>query len=544
MIRSSFVCLLLSCVICSFCGKDFVTLGRHQWRCKEKIDDPNLFVNSNNPTADGISVEPVISSPTTSVAKKTGIKCCCGKICKGTRGIKMHQRSCRVILGLNSELLEDLFEQAESNNVDSEDVDDVRHAENLNSNEHDEYPKLRRGINIPKTNSEWLTANEYFKFSIISDSPIKCQDLNASINLLNTTIYNYFAENFGYVERLPDDSLYDKYDNYSIKDLKKALKQLKSSNAELAEIRYVSRLVRNKLKTKATNVILPNNNDESFNHDKYLERNFWGYVKKVINYNESILPTFNIDDGLKYFKSVLTKINPNKIFQIPSWIPALPDPITDFDLEPPTYQQITNILRKMKTSGSPSPLDQISIICFKRCPYLRTYLTELIQAVWLSGTVPDKWKKACTILIHKKDDPNLPKNFRPITLQSVPLKVFTSCLRNAMFSYLLANNFIEHDIQKGFTPHISGTLEHTAQMAYIINQARIRQRSLIITLLDLKNAFGEVHHNLIKSVLGYHHIPDHIQLIIESLYTNFKTSIITSNFNTPIYTSWSWSFAR
>ena len=62
----------------------------------------------------------------------------------------------------------------------------------------------------------------------------------------------------------------------SIKDLKKALKQLKSSNAELAEIRYVSRLVRNKIKTKATNVILPNNNDESFNHDKYLERNFWG----------------------------------------------------------------------------------------------------------------------------------------------------------------------------------------------------------------------------------------------------------------------------
>ena len=53
----------------------------------------------------------------------------------------------------------------------------------------------------------------------------------------------------------------------------------------------------------------------------------------------------------------------------------------------------------MKTSGSPSPLDQISIICFKRCPYLRTYLTELIQAVWFSGTVPDGWKKACAILI-------------------------------------------------------------------------------------------------------------------------------------------------
>ena len=66
-------------------------------------------------------------------------------------------------------------------------------------------------------------------------------------------------------------------------------------------------------------------------------------------------------------------------------------------------------------------------------------------------------------------------------------------------------------------------------MAYIINQARSRQRSVVITLLDLKNAFGEVHHNLIKSVLGYHHILEHIQNMINSVYTNFKTS----NFNTP-----------
>ena len=70
-------------------------------------------------------------------------------------------------------------------------------------------------------------------------------------------------------------------------------------------------------------------------------------------------------------------------------------------------------------------------------------------------------------------------------------------------------------------------------MAYIINQARTKQRSLVITLLDLKNAFGEVHHNLIQSVLSYHHVPDHIKILIKSLYTNFKTSVITSQFNTP-----------
>ena len=47
-----------------------------------------------------------------------------------------------------------------------------------------------------------------------------------------------------------------------------------------------------------------------------------------------------------------------------------------------------------------------------------------------------------------------------------------------------------------------------------------------------------MHHNLIQSVLDYHHIPDHIKLVIKSLYTctDFKTSIITSEFRTPFIT--------
>ena len=104
-------------------------------------------------------------------------------------------------------------------------------------------------------------------------------------------------------------------------------------------------------------------------------------------------------------------------------------------------------------------------------------------------------KKACTVLAHKKGDPNDPANFRPITLESIPLKIFTSALRNSIFDFLRLHNFVEHEIQKGFMPKLSGTLEHTSLMAHIIDRARARQRSLVVTLLDLKNAFGEVHHN-------------------------------------------------
>ena len=70
-------------------------------------------------------------------------------------------------------------------------------------------------------------------------------------------------------------------------------------------------------------------------------------------------------------------------------------------------------------------------------------------------------------------------------------------------------------------------------MGHIINEARLKKRSVVITLLDLKNAFREVHHHLINSVLSYHHIPQTVQLLIANLYTGFHSSIISDCFTTP-----------
>ena len=119
-----------------------------------------------------------------------------------------------------------------------------------------------------------------------------------------------------------------------------------------------------------------------------------------------------------------------------------------------------------------------------------------------------------------------PANFRPITLESVPLKIFPSVLRNSIFAFQRSNNFIEHEIQKGFIPRLSEILEHNSLMVLIINRARSRQRFLVVTLLDLKNASGEVHHNLICKVLRYHHVPNHILQLIIALLTVFRACII------------------
>ncbi len=76
-------------------------------------------------------------------------------------------------------------------------------------------------------------------------------------------------------------------------------------------------------------------------------------------------------------------------------------------------------------------------------------------------------------------------------------KVYSTILRYRLYTFLTENNYIEHNIQKGFWEGISGTIEHTQLLTYLINHAKIKQRHLIVTLIDLKNAFGEVDHNLL-----------------------------------------------
>ena len=354
--------------------------------------------------------------------------------------------------------------------------------------------------------------------------------IDLTIEFMNNTIYDYFANLYGTVNSTNHTNAFcGKYKHLTPKSLKHQLKQLKMSDAPLQEIKYVSQLLRSKLKCQDST----HSSATAVNQDRYVSKNLWGFVKNVIEKGSAVLPSFSRDHCTRFFITFFAAILPYKKFTIPHWIPSFNQPSFSFDQSAPSYDKVTQVVRRIKSSGSPCPLDKISIICFKRCPYLRTFLTEIIRIVWESGRVPSEWKKACTVLVHKKGTSDDPANFRPITLESVPLKVFTSCLRDSIFSFLAKKKFIETKIQKGFTPKISGVLEHTSMMASIIDKARIKQRSVVITLIDLKNTFGEVHHNLITEVLNHHHVPLSRQTLISNLYENFQTAIITDKFSSP-----------
>ena len=140
MIRTS----LLGILSCSWCGEDFVSLGRHAWRCKSKLNRNNgggEYVNF----ADDDTL-PIVNSHT--------VECSCGKKCKGMRGLKMHQRSCRVLQGLTDNLLHDLEREITNSSADVPTTCEETQMDRSMQTEISMESYLQLGIKLPKTSWE------------------------------------------------------------------------------------------------------------------------------------------------------------------------------------------------------------------------------------------------------------------------------------------------------------------------------------------------------------------------------------------------------
>ena len=281
-------------------------------------------------------------------------------------------------------------------------------------------------------------SNSYFKAELPAHE-IENKSLDDIAEQFNIKVYNYMADNYGLIDNASDldNSLKEKYTDYNKHKLKKCLRLLKTNEPEnLNEIRFVSKLLRSKIQTEQSSVTTTSAN---INHNELIKADFWKYVKRFIEKPKKILPTFNQIVCTEYFRKTLQSINPTKRFTIPSWLPALKPQHTSMTSPLPRIKRSQKIIRRMKASGSPCPLDQISIIVFKRCPYLRSYLQLVFRKISCTGQIPSMWKKAVTILIYKKGEQNDAQNFRPITLETVPLKIYTSFLRNRMYNFLISN---------------------------------------------------------------------------------------------------------
>ena len=109
MTKSAIVALVAILAICNFCNEEFLSLGRHTWRCKQR-PVASAGANRMQPCA----TLPIIERASTQ-KNADYVNCVCGKRCKGLRGLKSHLRSCKSVNVNPHESLEDACEAANQN---------------------------------------------------------------------------------------------------------------------------------------------------------------------------------------------------------------------------------------------------------------------------------------------------------------------------------------------------------------------------------------------------------------------------------------------
>lgn len=520
----------VSATRCEFCGQDFVVLGRHTWRCPARItgsahpahNSPVQGVpvtNFQGPIAAGV-LPTQTDNGTLAIELTT---CVCGRQCKGRRGLTSHQRTCRAFRDLVN---------CQHGNINVNPNDDL----NVNSspreasqssadNEQSSRPseKLLAGVKLPRTANEWYVSNTYFHSQFMDLLQTERSiDPEADVIRFQESIYGYFSREYGTINVKSNVQFDEKYKSVSVKSLKKSLHVLKKKGeySDTEEIKFLSKLIREKLKSTITTPAAPS--------DKDFTLNFWKTCNDCFNRSLNILPKFTISDCTNYFRNTLSCINKTN-FAIPEWFVNNAPPTSSANVTPPSYNEVARAINRSRGGASPCPLDQISILVLKRCPVLRTILHRLIVECWRTKYIPTVWRRGVTVLIYKKGDPTDPANFRPITLQPALYKVFSSIYRDRVQAFLTSNRYLNMNIQKGFVGGVEGVLEHTALLDYIMRSAKRRQLSLYAVLFDLRNAFGEIRHNLIRASLKYHHMPEEFVDLFNSIYCDFNISVACNN---------------
>ena len=98
--------------------------------------------------------------------------------------------------------------------------------------------------------------------------------------------------------------------------------------------------------------------------------------------------------------------------------------------------------------------------------------------------------------------------------------------------FLVKNKFINTSLQKGGIPKVAGCLEHTAILSQLINEAKREKKNLVVTWLDIANAYGSIPHKVINAALEAAQVPEQMRNLVASYYNDVKIRFTTRDFTT------------
>ena len=153
-------------------------------------------------------------------------------------------------------------------------------------------------------------------------------------------------------------------------------------------------------------------------------------------------------------------------------------------------EAIMSIKKVKKATGG----DPISYQLIKKLPpTFTTILSDFYSRCWTMGEVPQAWRHAEVVGIHKPGKPaRNPASFRPISLTPHLGKVYERIVKARLEYYLEKNNIIPQ-FQAGFRKHRS-CMEQVVKLASHVRRAFARKKITYATFFDIKGAYDSVWH--------------------------------------------------
>ena len=176
-----------------------------------------------------------------------------------------------------------------------------------------------------------------------------------------------------------------------------------------------------------------------------------------------------------------------------------------------TRENILNAIHNLRKGSSPG-IDCISPehLIYAKSTKLADLLANIYTIMIRSSTIPEIFQKSLIIPILKKStlDPNIPSNFRPITLSSIHTK---------LVEYILMPEDNAHKNQFGFRKQ-RGTMFATSVLNDIAAYTMAKNSALYVCSLDAEKCFDSIWHcGLFYKLM--HIIPDAQWLFLYNWYS-------------------------
>ncbi len=190
---------------------------------------------------------------------------------------------------------------------------------------------------------------------------------------------------------------------------------------------------------------------------------------------------------------------------------------------------IINILDKKYSNNK--DMFGISYNIFKLLPSIHSFLCEQYNNIMFNiDNLGEHWLKGTIFSKYKKGDTDNPKNFRPIVCIPLYIKIYNKILSKRLTNYLIKANILDTNIQIKDDNIHSNIFEYIMKSKNFIKFATDFNKSLTLTFLDIKNAYGSITFDLLKKVINKYNIPDNVIKYILDYHINALLTVDGINF--------------